>query len=51
MAYELRKEDLEPLLLGAAFFGSGGGGRLPPSSQGPMFCAGTWKLIDALTAE
>ncbi|MCP2084223.1 UNVERIFIED_ORG: DUF917 family protein [Paraburkholderia sediminicola] len=28
MAYELRKEDLEPLLLGAAFFGSGGGGTI-----------------------
>jgi hypothetical protein len=28
-----------------------GNGRLPPSSQGPMFCAGTWKLIDALSAE
>ena len=21
-------------------------GRLPPSSQGPMFCAGTWKLLE-----
>lgn len=28
MAYELRREDLEPLLLGAAFFGSGGGGTI-----------------------
>lgn len=23
-----------------------GNGRLPPSSQGPMFCAGTWKLLE-----
>jgi lipopolysaccharide transport system ATP-binding protein len=23
-----------------------GSGRLPPSSQGPMFCAGTWKLSE-----
>ena len=23
-----------------------GSGRLPPSSQGPMFCAGTWKLCE-----
>ncbi|WP_027796846.1 DUF917 domain-containing protein [Paraburkholderia acidipaludis] len=28
MAYELSREDLEPLLLGAAFFGSGGGGTI-----------------------
>ncbi|MFM0625147.1 DUF917 family protein [Paraburkholderia xenovorans] len=28
MACELRREDLEPLLLGAAFFGSGGGGTI-----------------------
>jgi hypothetical protein len=23
-----------------------GSGRLQPSSQGPMFCAGTWKLLE-----
>jgi hypothetical protein len=23
-----------------------GSGRLPPSSQGAMFCAGTWKLFE-----
>ncbi|MFZ2061864.1 MAG: ABC transporter ATP-binding protein [Candidatus Binatus sp.] len=23
-----------------------GNGRLPPSNQGPMFCAGTWKLLE-----
>ncbi|KND56840.1 Conservative hypothetical protein probably involved in hydantoin, pyrimidine utilization [Candidatus Burkholderia verschuerenii] len=28
MAYELRRDDLEPLLLGGAFFGSGGGGTI-----------------------
>lgn len=33
MSYELRQEDLQPLLLGAAFFGSGGGGTITSASH------------------
>lgn len=33
MSYELRQEDLYPLLLGAAFFGSGGGGTIESASH------------------
>ncbi|MFM0736319.1 DUF917 domain-containing protein [Paraburkholderia xenovorans] len=52
MAYELRREDLEPLLLGAAFFGSGGGGTIESARhlaahfvRGDYYPADTVKVV------
>ncbi|CAH2808694.1 MAG: Conservative hypothetical protein probably involved in hydantoin, pyrimidine utilization [uncultured Paraburkholderia sp.] len=52
MAYELSQEDLEPLLLGAAFFGSGGGGTIESARHlaanfvaGDYYPTGTVKVV------
>lgn len=47
MAYELSREDLEPLLLGAAFFGSGGGGTIESARNlAKQFVAGDYYRAD-----
>ncbi|MFT0168624.1 DUF917 family protein [Paraburkholderia mimosarum] len=47
MAYELSREDLEPLLLGAAFFGSGGGGTIESARHlAKHFVAGDYYPTD-----
>ncbi len=49
MAYELRREDLEPLLLGAAFFGSGGGGTIESARHlAAHFVAGDYYPTDTV---
>jgi uncharacterized protein len=49
MAYELRREDLEPLLLGAAFFGSGGGGTIESARHlAEHFVAGDYYPTDTI---
>jgi len=49
MAYELRREDLEPLLLGAAFFGSGGGGTIESARHlAAHFVAGDYYPADTV---
>lgn len=49
MAYELRREDLEPLLLGAAFFGSGGGGTIESARHlAEHFVAGDYYPTDTV---
>ncbi|MEA3083521.1 MAG: uncharacterized protein QOC89_1218 [Paraburkholderia sp.] len=49
MAYELRREDLEPLLLGAAFFGSGGGGTIESARHlAAHFIAGDYYPADTV---
>ncbi|WP_322015593.1 DUF917 domain-containing protein [Paraburkholderia sp. J12] len=47
MAYELSRDDLEPLLLGAAFFGSGGGGTIESAQHlAEKFVAGDYYPTD-----
>ncbi|WP_028228785.1 DUF917 domain-containing protein [Paraburkholderia ferrariae] len=47
MAYELTRDDLEPLLLGAAFFGSGGGGTIESARHlAEKFVAGDYYPTD-----
>jgi DUF917 family protein len=49
MGYELRREDLEPLLLGAAFFGSGGGGTIESARNlARHFLAGDYYPTDTV---
>ncbi|WP_345816492.1 DUF917 domain-containing protein [Paraburkholderia sp. PREW-6R] len=49
MAYELNKEDLEPLLLGGAFFGSGGGGTIESARHlAAHFVAGDYYPTDTV---
>jgi uncharacterized protein len=49
MAYELRREDLEPLLLGGAFFGSGGGGTIESARHlAEHFVAGDYYPTDTV---
>ena len=49
MAYEIRREDLEPLLLGAAFFGSGGGGTIESARHlAAHFVAGDYYPTDTV---
>ncbi|OAJ59038.1 hypothetical protein A6V36_28720 [Paraburkholderia ginsengiterrae] len=49
MAYELHREDLEPLLLGAAFFGSGGGGTIESARHlAAHFVAGDYYPTDTV---
>jgi DUF917 family protein len=49
MAYEIRREDLEPLLLGAAFFGSGGGGTIESARHlAAHFVAGDYYPADTI---
>ncbi|WP_175922499.1 DUF917 domain-containing protein [Burkholderia latens] len=52
MSYELRQEDLPSLLLGAAFFGSGGGGTITSAShlarqfrRGDYYAADTIRVV------
>ncbi|MEM5369670.1 DUF917 domain-containing protein [Paraburkholderia azotifigens] len=49
MAFEIRREDLEPLLLGAAFFGSGGGGTIESARHlAAHFVAGDYYPTDTV---
>jgi len=49
MAFDLRREDLEPLLLGAAFFGSGGGGTIESARHlAAHFVAGDYYPSDTV---
>ena len=49
MAFDLRREDLEPLLLGAAFFGSGGGGTIESARHlAAHFVAGDYYPTDTV---
>jgi DUF917 family protein len=49
MAFDLRREDLEPLLLGAAFFGSGGGGTIESARHlAAHFVAGDYYASDTV---
>jgi uncharacterized protein len=49
MAYELHREDLQPLLLGAAFFGSGGGGTIESAQHlAEHFVAGDYYPTDTV---